>query len=492
MNDTIFWGGLHLPASCGSQHFCIIGAPGSGKSISLQLLMKSVLPGIKPGSNRRALIYDAKRDIYATLVAMGIPKSSMSILNPFDRRSVAWNMAADITDPATAIEIGTLLVPEKDELQPFFPEAARSLISGTMEAFLSLAPGEWTLRDVVLALRFPRRYRKILKFCSETRHLVETYLDESEMQRSVSATIANTMRRLALVAAAWERTAESISLSQWVRSEHILLLGRNPKLNSTIQQLNAAILHRLTQLILSEDEATTKTPRPQTWIFIDELRQAGKFTNLPGFMVECRSKGGCVVLGFQDFPGLMEVYGEKLAREVVGGASNKAFLWIEESETAKFASEHMGTFDVDVTRYTQNWSVQSSWPHMGKNETYMHGYSRSTHRESRPLVLPSEFRAIKPPTPTTGISGYYDTASIGSPYFATLPGDFVASELVNPAPGVLNMDPRPADDQLITEWSVKDLDRLGLRQFPELLLRDDESGGGSSGLASKLPQAKMK
>ena len=195
-----------------------MGAPGSGKSTSLLLLMKSVLPGIRLGSNRRALIYDAKRDIYATLIGMGLPPERIVILNPFDARSSAWDMARDITSPAIAMEIGTIFVPERDEMQPFFPEAARSLLGGLMEAFLTRAPGRWTLRDVVLALRSEVRLKRILGDNPNTKPLISRYLGEGDMQSSVAATLDTTMRRLAFVAAAWDRADSKVSLQDFLRN----------------------------------------------------------------------------------------------------------------------------------------------------------------------------------------------------------------------------------------------------------------------------------
>ncbi|HQH29061.1 MAG TPA: FtsK/SpoIIIE domain-containing protein, partial [Oligoflexia bacterium] len=40
----IFWGGLYLPDTLSTSHFLVCGATGSGKTITLRLLMQSVLP----------------------------------------------------------------------------------------------------------------------------------------------------------------------------------------------------------------------------------------------------------------------------------------------------------------------------------------------------------------------------------------------------------------------------------------------------------------
>ena len=66
-----FWAGDRLPAGAGNKHFCVVGTTGSGKTITLQLLMQSVLPSLgESGADRRALIYDAKQDILSYLHTM--------------------------------------------------------------------------------------------------------------------------------------------------------------------------------------------------------------------------------------------------------------------------------------------------------------------------------------------------------------------------------------------------------------------------------------
>lgn len=468
-SDVIFWGGLELPISCGPQHFVMVGAPGSGKSINLQLMMQSVLPRIRTGANRRAIIYDAKRDIYTTLLGMGIPEDRIHIFNPFDARSVAWDMALDVDDPATAVEIATILVPERSgEVQPFFPQAARALIGGIMEVFIEIARKKWTLRDVVLALRTDARMKQILSMSQYTEHLVGHYLSGTDTHRDINATIENTMRRLAFVAAAWDNSTSSQSMEQWVQTESILLLGSNPSLDSTIQQINSAILHRLSQIILNQPEARHQTPPPLNWLFIDELRRAGRFPNLPEFMVEGRSKGLCAVLAFQDLPGLMDVYTPNLAKEIIGTPRNKAFLKLSEPETAEYACRFFGQLELEMERYSESWGTSSTH---GQNPSWtsQSGGSRQRMNHTRPAIAMREFMKILEAIPENGIGGFFDTASIGDPYFTTLPGALIDERLARPHPSECNVKPRPREHQMLREWDKGDLKRLGLSKFPELL-----------------------
>lgn len=505
-NNWIYWGGLWLPIRCATEHFLLLGAPGSGKSTLMQLQMQSILTHIRIGTNRRALVYDAKRDTLATLLGMGIHEDRIIMLNPFDQRCAAWDMAKDIPDPATAMEIATLLVPDKGEVQRFFPEAARSLIGAIIEAFLHTAPGQWTLRDVVLSLRSEKRMKAVLKAGQHTLHIAELYLTGTDAHRDIVATIENVMRRLAFVAAAWDHATNWFSLENWIRGEHILLLGSNPCLESTVQQLNSAIFHRASQILLNQPEARFQITPPQTWIFIDELRRAGKLANLPEFMVECRSKGVCIALCFQDIAGLMEVYGHNLCREIMGIPQNRGFLKTSDPDTAEYASRLFGQLELEVERSSSNWGSSTSRSHNDFTVGWQSGGGRQLINQSRPAVGSREFMKIPQACPQNGVSGYFDLASIGAPYYCTVSGDFITEHLARPHLTVSNVIYRPRHHQILREWEVADLHRLGLQALAEQLLWTKvsppkrESGEGGShpnmpndsdeddGLAGLLPR----
>ena len=63
--------------------------------------------------------------------------------------------------------------------------------------------------------------------------------------------------------------------------------------------------------------------------FLDDVREAGKLDGLSRLLNQGRTKGACVVLGFQDSDGMRDVYGEYVANELVGQCANKAILRVE-------------------------------------------------------------------------------------------------------------------------------------------------------------------
>lgn len=470
---TIFWAGLQIPESTGPEHFCIVGSPRSGKTLSMQLLMRSVLPRMVPGSNRRALIYDAKRDTLSVLAGMGI-SSPVIILNPFDRRCSPWHMARDIPDGATAHQIASILIAKSgNESQPFFIEAAQAVLGGLLEAFGQIAGDRWTLRDVVLSLRYTHRLGAILDACEHTRYIGVKFVTGSRRDGDIDATIETVMRRFAFVAAAWHySTNQPVSLADWLKSESILILGSDPSFDTVLVDLNRAIFRRLTELVRKQSEV--KPRDRQTWFFIDELRNAGHLSDLDKFIVEGRSKGACIVLGFQDIEGIRKNYGDECANEIVGACANKVFLHNGEQMTIKYASDHFKTQDILETRVSQSQSDGSSSSAGGNSSSTQQGQSVSRQRVTRPVVSEGLLKALhKPREGSRGLAGYCDTACVGPefPYRMDLPPEFLDQVLPHADDRVPNLIPRESAELILPDWTMDDMNRLGLQKLAAVLLK---------------------
>lgn len=476
---SLFWGGLHLPEHCGTEHFAIVGTPGSGKTLSLHLLMKSVLPKMARGTNRRAVIYDAKRDTCSVLAGLfkGVSDPPpIYIMNPFDLRSSPWQMNRDITEGATAYEIASILIPKTgQESQPFFLDASRALLGGVMHAFTQLAPNTWTLRDVVLTMRYNQRIAALLSACPQTQYLLSKYVTGSNRDNDIEATVETVLRGLSFVAAAWHHADRPpVSLDQWVHSESILVLGADPSFDQILQGLNRALFKRLVELVRKQPEVARGETR-QSWFIIDELRNAGNLEDVDKLLVEGRSKGACVVLGFQDLPGLREVFGDKRADEILGACANKVFLQNGDGTTIDYATKHFKSQDILETRVSH--SKNKTKGGMGGDNS-SEGYSVSRQRVSRPVVHEGLLKSLPKPSPgRVGLAGYCDTAVVGTlyPYRMELPPEYLSEHLPTPDPDEPGVVPRPPQHLDLPEWEMADLERLNLNAFPELLRHEQRS-----------------
>jgi len=460
----ILFGLLDLPSKIATTHFLVAGATGSGKTLTLRLLMQSVLRHIGEGRDTRALIYDAKQDMFSILHGMGLA-SKIVTLNPFDERCAAWNMAKDITSPATAQQIATILIPEeKHSSNPYFSDAARALLTGVFISFIKAAPGAWTFRDVVYAMKSSSRLRGILERYPETKDLIEQYFSNEKTSNDVISTVATKMQRYEYIAAAWDRATTQISLRDWLTDEYILVLGNDEATRTALDAINQVIFKRLTELVLAQSESDTR----RTWVFLDELRQAGKLDGMNSLLTMGRSKGACAVLGFQDIEGLSSVYGDREAAELVGLCANKAILRTDSPGTAKWASSLFGEREILEYRRSKNEGSGSSSSTFKIGDTHSSQTSESLSEQvaKREVLLPSEIMDMATTSLDTSLPGYYIIPEIGA-YGVRISGPWIKSELRQANADVPNIIKRPEEHQYLRAWDYNDLLRLGISRTPK-------------------------
>ena len=441
---VISWGGVQLPAGAENSHFLVVGTTGSGKSLTLGRLMREALEGTGTGEDKRALIYDAKTDVASFLatLSLAIP---VVYLNPFDKRSSQWDMSADITSPASALQVASIFVPEESgSSNRYFTDTARDLLREVMMSFVS-AGCEWTLRDIMLAMRSKERLREVLERTPEGAELLTLHTGDSRAFQSVLSTARSRLAPLEPIAALWHRAKEKVSLRDWVRGGMVLVLGNDESARTAMDALNQVVFQRATELALKQPNSTTR----RTWFFLDEVREAGKLAGLSKLMNKGRSRGCCVALGFQDIHGLKDVYGTEVALEIVGQCSQKALLRMESEATAKWGSATIGQYEhVDVLRGRSGWQL-----------------SAAEQWRTADLVMPSELLGIAPTSMTRGLTGYYLTPHIGA-FRRTLPLLHMlgqpASQLDAGAQGEQDFIERPECEQYLASWSVEDCNRLGL------------------------------
>jgi hypothetical protein len=465
-NRGIWWGHIPLPMWCATEHFVAIGDHGSGKTTIIELLLQSVLPRIRPGSRKRALLFDAKGDLYPFLAALKL-EVPIKLLNPFDGRCHAWDMAADIPTFATALEIAAILFPQRNEDRPFFPRAAQAVLAGLMDGFNHTPASAWTLRDIVLALREDPALKAIINRSPNAPQVYEIFLKgERESTGDVAATIHTVMTRLTPVAAAWQGRP-LLPLSQWCQDESVLVLGSTPTHEVIVRDLNSAIFHRLSQVILDQPEARTLKPRPQTWVVIDELTFAGHLPNLKQILATTRSKGGCFVLGFQHIGPVKEIYKEATG-SIIAHCQNRAFLRTTDYDTQEFVSKDIGEYDAEIPHLGFSEGTSSNYkPGLFGSRLESHSTSSGTsvqyQRHTLPRISREQLRQnlyFTHERLNNGIPAYLLTPLLDRPALVRIPPAFLeAMRVVRPKD---TPDRVPYDGQELIPWTPEDRNRLQL------------------------------
>lgn len=440
----VLWGKVRIPSSNAKWHFCVVGAVGSGKTLTIRTLMKDQLPRIQKGSDTRAMIYDAKQDMVRIVKSLNL-NCPVIILNPFDKRSTGWHMAKDIDSPAAARQLAATLVPsDEKESQPFFSNAVRELLAAVVTVFVAKQPGEWTFRDVLLVMQSKDLIRQVLASDSRTQATMKNFLDCGEVTvGSIMATVATKLGPFEAIAAAWEESEKKISITRWLKSSSILILGNDERVRASLDTVNQLFVAITAQHVLSMSESRTRT----TWFIFDEFSEAGRLHGLESIILRGRSKGCCVVLGFQDIQHVNLVYKDNLGNTLVGQCGNKAFLRIESPETAEWASKCIG----DVERIEIQVAKTDSRQGGSTSETFQ--------RQTRAQVMPSQFMEL--PLPENGLTGYYIIRSAGC-YSATYSPPEIDACVGRPDERIPAFDAAPVEWQYLSPWTSKDAERLGL------------------------------
>lgn len=344
----VFFGGQYIHPDHLDAHYFICGSTGSGKTWTLRMLMKSTLFDAQGRLKARALVYDPKNELLPLLPKLGIEEESIHILDPFHQRSVRWDMAADINTPAAASHFATILFPEEGDQNRFFLEAARGLLRGVLLSFIHRGIKDWTLFHVLKALDLKADLLRALLNAgpSESQALAIRFVaDNSKTTTDILATVTTITAPYRVVANLWQQAEEAISLEKWVNGETapILVLSTREQARTPIDAINRVVMKRISEYVVDLPDASPDDA--EMWFFLDELREAGKLDGLPALLTRSRSKGGHVVLAFQDINGLRLVYGHDGADELANHCGNKAGLRVNDPTTGDWLAGRMGKYE---------------------------------------------------------------------------------------------------------------------------------------------------
>ena len=471
-NDPgIWWAGLRIPTKDATTHFCVVGTTGSGKTVLMKRVMRDVLPRMAIEPDMRAIVYDPKQDILPFLHHLGFSidqtgnggrAAQVHIMNPFDLRAVAWEMAKDFTEPNTIENLANELVPEAHATrsrEPYFPQASFHLVNGVLRSLNRVAPQKWQLRDVILCVNDSKLLRYLFSKEESTHWLIERYLDiPRTTQLNVLSSVSTSLGKFHTIAAAWHKRHRSISITRWLGDNSVLVLGEHHKASTPLRTINKLIMRAATDHMLSQQESFT----PRHWIFLDEVRRMGDVDSLKELILEGRSKGCCVFLGFQDIEGMQDAFGDKRANEIVAQCNQLALLRLSGNAVARWASETIGTREF-FQKSSYSTSTQSS-RHGGGSAN-----STTWTRTDTALITASEFKEFQFPDENQILDGVFTANSIGV-FKHRIPNIFSGVPRRD-ARSIEGHMPLGAEDQYLEPFDESDEERLGV---PLHILRSQE------------------
>ncbi len=241
-------------------------------------------------------MYDAKGDALPILTGI-VDQPFVKTLNPFDARSVAWDIQKDMQEPRLLMQFAVSVVSAEGETQKFFIDAARRVYYGILLSYY-LAGTEFNFADTLRGVESIERITAILSTNKYTRTLPKKFFSDTRLGFNILSTLQAKLLPFEPIAACWEHAKEKVSIRDWVTSNQILVLGNSEESRFAVDTINQCIVRRATEVILSQPE----TRSSQTWIIIDEVADAGNSTHCLPLRRKADQKGLACASPFRASP----------------------------------------------------------------------------------------------------------------------------------------------------------------------------------------------
>ena len=451
--NYVFWAMRDVPIKEAATHFLICGATGSGKTVAIQLFLQSIAPRLRTGRTppEHLIVYDAKCDLIPILDGLGLrhddKEANVWILNPFDARTAYWKLSESMDTPGMARYLATLLVPEeKNTTAPYFSNAARELAIAVINALNHIRPKKWTFRDLLCAMDSTERIAAITGRYPPSKRDAQAFLNDEKHIGGVFSTLTSKLGPFKEVAALWHTKpdAPAFSVREFLEKPGVIVLGSDPVLNESLWPINAILLRALANEILRGPD--TRTPRH--WFVLDEFRAMRRVDCIHDLLTRGRSKGASVMIGLQSVDGLVEVYGEQVAEDILSNCANKTFLRAGGPKTAEWAERFFNKIRHTEQTVTESWG---SGP--GGNTS---GYSVQHQLQDRSLFLPSMFLDIPFPRVNGDYLAISDVPCANTTFITRRSFDEILSWLKQPA-GVEPIEPRlDPKEQVLWPWNPEE------------------------------------
>jgi type IV secretory pathway TraG/TraD family ATPase VirD4 len=382
-------GGRAVAACDETKHFKLIGTTGTGKSTAIHEILSGALSRgdravvADPDGGYMHRFYDRRRgDV---------------VLNPFDERSVKWDLFAEIKAPYDVDQLARSLIPDHDGADRSWRGYARTFFTA-----VTRQARETGVTDVAELYR--------LLVTADTRELraivhatpAQPFLEEhnGRMFDSIRSVTSSAVGALEYVS---KQQGPAFSIRRWVAEERTGVLFM-PYKAGQIAALRSAISGWMRLAVFETmdgpDEATSETPLSERrlWFVVDELDALGQIDGLKDALARLRKFGGRCVLGFQSIAQVSSTYGQGDAHTIVENCGNTLILRCSSSEgggTARFASQLIGEREV----------IRSTLSRSRRATEIIGSTSRSEQYSLEPAVLAAQIEQLP------DLSGYAKHAS---------------------------------------------------------------------------------
>jgi type IV secretory pathway TraG/TraD family ATPase VirD4 len=392
--------GMAVPLQDEAKHFKLIGTTGTGKSTAIQEILSSAL-----ARGDRAVIADPDGGYLKRFYR---PERGDVVLNPFDERSVKWDLFAEIKTAHDVEQLARSLITDHSGQDRSWREYARTFFTAVTRQAHEVGIKQVDELFRLLVTADNEELRGLVRGTPAQPFLEQHNNRMFDSIRSVTSSAVGALEYVGKQEATGH--APGFSIRDWVSEKKpgVLFIpykaGQIAALRSTISAwMRLAIFETMDQEEQRPDDARGagrggRESNDRLWFVVDELDALGQIDGLKDALARLRKFGGRCVLGFQSIAQVSSTYGQGDAHTIVENCGNTLILRCSASEgggTARFASQLIG--DREVLHTTVSKSRRFT--------DLMASVTHSEHRSVEPAVLPSQVEQLP------DLAGYLKYAS---------------------------------------------------------------------------------
>jgi type IV secretory pathway TraG/TraD family ATPase VirD4 len=365
--ENVTIGGVTIPRMLEAQHFLISGTTGAGKTQVINGMLRSIR---KRGN--RAVIADPSGGFYARF---GQPGDVL--INPFDKRSVAWSPFAEIRADYDCERIAKAVVPDGTGESGEWHHYAQTLIAQVMIAMHR--NGEKSIKRLLYWLTTADQ--------KELGGLLQGTPAAALCAKGNDKMLASTRGIISTFLGVFQYLSDEgdFSIRQWIQKDFgdswMFITYRDDQMGM-LRNLVATFL----ELALVEGLSLSESQERGLWFIMDEVDSLGKVTSLRSGLTKLRKYGGRCVLGVQTVAQLRTTYGRDEAQTLIANTSVKCILRAGDAETAKSMEHELGEQEIERLQVNDSLSTNEQ----GKSQSQ--SFSTQVVRQS--AVLASEVMGL--------------------------------------------------------------------------------------------------
>lgn len=350
--------GIRLTSERECGGFLYLGTAGGGKTAAMKPLIFQAL-----ARGDKAVIFDNKGEITQEILK---PKNGgeggvvdrFCLLAPWDRRSAAWDIAADCTNEQSAMEIAKRFI--KDGKDPMWSNAAQMIFVAFLKRLMVEKPGQWGFQDLADTLAYSNEQVKAIvkKYMPFALDLVSDA--ESKTTQSIMINMKSFMFDIIMLAKAWKdgkgKKRPRVSFRRFILDENYehrtIVLQGNGAFANMVKSLYGGIFQTLSATMNSAECPDSKTRK--IWLFLDEFPQLGKIPDFGAFLEVGRSKGFRIAIGAQDYNQFIQHYSKEEADTFLSILKTWVIVKFPPGPTAEWVSNIIGTRRVQVPQHSRS------------------------------------------------------------------------------------------------------------------------------------------